>query len=130
MRKPIVFIIDYPKKKGGMADWNRRYSLNAYYAGKHWKRRKADGDFFHAMTRQALQSAGIRKRIIKGPVAITFQWDDRLDIDNHAVMGKMIVDGLKGVLLEDDGPRFVRRVVHEFWGGGCIRVTLEPYRED
>ena len=76
------------------------------------------------MTRSAMRRAGIRERILRNPVEITFRWDDRLDIDNHAVLGKAIVDGMKGYILQDDNRRYVRRVCHEFWDGGEIQVEV------
>lgn len=60
---------------------------------------------------------------------VRFSWDDGLDIDNHAAIGKMIVDALKGYLLVDDNPNWFRRVSHEFWSGGAIRVDILPFEE-
>lgn len=31
----IRFIIPYPPTREGMTEWSRRYSLNAYWSGKH-----------------------------------------------------------------------------------------------
>ena len=36
----------------------------------------------------------------KHPVYITFYHTDRLDIDNHAAVGKMVVDAIKGAIAE------------------------------
>lgn len=48
-----------------------------------------------------------------------------MDIDNHAYMGKMIVDGLKGYLLTDDSRKYVRGVVHRFHDRDCVLVQVE-----
>ena len=109
----IKFTIPYPPTKKGKSVFCKRFGLNAYYAGKHWSARKRDAEELHWMTRSAMR-----------PVDVTFLWDDRLDIDNHAVLGKAIVDGMKGYILQDDNRRYVRRVCHEFWDGGEIQVEV------
>lgn len=124
MRKSLCFSIPYPETKKGMIAWNRRFSLNAYWAGKHYKARSADAKYIHAITMNAMKGAGIRKDPFVVPVEVIFRWDDRLDIDNHGALGKMIMDVLKGWVLMDDSPRWVRRVVHEFWDGGCVGVEV------
>ena len=120
----IRFTIPYPPTKKGKSVFCKRFGLNAYYAGKHWSARKRDAEELHWMTRSAMRRAGIRERTLRNPVEITFRWDDRLDIDNHAVIGKAIVDGMKGYILQDDNRRYVRRVCHEFWDGGEIQVEV------
>lgn len=120
----IKFTIPYPPTKKGKSIFCKRFGLNAYYAGKHWSARKRDAEELHWLTRSAMRRAGIRERILRNPVEITFRWDDRLDIDNHAVLGKAIVDGMKGYILQDDNRRYVRRVCHEFWDGGEIQVEV------
>lgn len=120
----IKFTIPYPPTKKGKSVFCKRFGLNAYYAGKHWSARKRDAEELHWMTRSAMRRAGIRQRMLQRPVEITFRWDDRLDIDNHAVLGKAIVDGMKGYILQDDSRRYVWRVCHEFWDGGEIQVEV------
>lgn len=129
MGKTVIFELPYPPTKKGMAAWNKRFSLNAYWAGKHYRARAKDAQDVHAMTVLALRQARIKKECFKGPVEVVFQWDDRLDIDNHAALGKMIVDALKGYVIKDDSPRWVRRTSHEFWDGRCIRVTVREVEE-
>jgi len=41
----LCFSIEYPKTKAARARWGREYSLNAIYAGKHWRRRKEDAEY-------------------------------------------------------------------------------------
>lgn len=120
-----IFTIDYPKTEAGRKAWAKEYGLNAYYAGKHWSRRQQDAQLWHAMTVSALNAAHIRKRPFDKPVVITFCWDDRLDIDNHAAMGKMIVDALKGRLIRDDSRRWVKGVCHYFHEQRRIKVIVE-----
>lgn len=120
----ISFTIQYPPTKAGKAAWNRRYGLNAYYAGKHYQQRKRDAQELHALTWAALKKARVKKQPVETPVEVRFYWQDGLDIDNHAVIGKAVVDALKGWVLPDDSPRWVRKVSHEFWDGGEIRVEV------
>lgn len=121
----IRFEIQYPQGKKGKSSWNRRFGLNAYYAGKSWPERKRDAEELHMIARAAMHRAGIKPGVISSPVQVRFFWADGLDIDNHAVLGKAIVDAMKGYLLADDGPKYVRKVSHEFWEGDCIRVEVE-----
>lgn len=103
-----TFRIEYPKTKAGKKQWGKEYGLNAIYAGKHWSRRKADSEYWHMLTQAALFRAGIPRRPAQKPVTITFYWDDRLDLDNHAYMRKMIIDGMKGWVIVDDDRRYIR----------------------
>lgn len=126
----IGFTIPYPPTRAGKTAWNRRFGLNAYYSGKHYQQRKRDAQELHALTLAALRRAGIKKRPVANPVEIHFYWQDGLDIDNHAIIGKGIVDALKGWILPDDSPRWVKKVSHEFWDGECIRVEICRIREE
>lgn len=121
----IRFEIQYFQGKKGKSSWNRRFGLNAYYAGKSWPERKRDAEELHMIARAAMHRAGIKPGVISSPAQVRFYWADGLDIDNHAVLGKAIVDAMKGYLLADDGPKYVRKVSHEFWEGDCILVEVE-----
>ena len=88
----ICFTIPYPPTKAGKAAWNRRFGLNAYYAGKHYQARKRDAGHLHGLTLGALAKARVRRQLADGPVQVRFYWDDGLDIDNHAVIGKCVVE--------------------------------------
>ena len=120
----IHFDIPYPATPGGKKDWNRKYSLNAYWSGKHWAQRKKDAEYWHALTISSMAHQGIKRGIINSPVEVEFLWDDRLDIDNHAAMAKMIIDAMKGYILREDNRACVVRVSHGFHDGGVIRVIL------
>ena len=117
----IAFEIPYPREKSRFL---RTYSLNSYYAGKHWAQRKKEMDAWHWMVKAAVRKAKVGHEVFRQPVEVAFFWDDGLDVDNHAVLGKATVDALKGVLLSDDTPKHFVRVSHNFWHGGCIRVEI------
>ena len=120
----ISFTIPYPPTKAGKSDFCRRFGLNAYYAGKAWQARKQDADELHLMTTSAMHRAKIPKNLFECPVKVKFYWDDGLDVDNHAVIGKCVVDAMKGYILRDDRRKWLKGVSHEVWGGGCIRVEI------
>lgn len=124
-----MICIEYPKTKAGKRQWGKEYGLNAIYAGKHWSRRKADSEYWHSLTHVALVRAGIPRNPAQKPVSIDFWWDDRLDLDNHAYMAKMIVDALKGWVIQDDNRRCVREIAHHWHDRGCILVEIRDGRD-
>lgn len=102
-----------------------QWSMNKIYAGIHWSKRKRDAELWHMLVRSALGKAGIQKEVMHRPVTVTIRWNDRLDIDNHGYMAKLIIDGLKGWVIDDDTRRHVHRLVQEFWDKEGIEVTIE-----
>ena len=123
----MIFEIAYPPTKAAKTAWNKRYGLNAYYSGKHYQARKRDAEELHWIARAAMKKARIKKEFVPWPVEIIFRWNDGLDIDNHAYMGKMIVDALKGRLIQDDTKKYVKSVTHEFHEDKVIRVVIEEF---
>lgn len=123
----IRFTIPYPPTRAGMAAWSKRYSLNAYWSGKHYAARNQDAREIHDLTTVCMRKAGIRRKLLDYPVEIRFCWDDGLDADNHAALGKMILDAMKKYILPEDNRKWVRRVSHEFWDGKEILVEVRPY---
>lgn len=128
MNFPVTFEIPYPPGKG-KREWNQRFGLNAYYSGKHYARRKKDAEELHWLAVACMKRAGIRKELTHEPVEVRFFWDDGLDIDNHAVIGKAVVDAMKSCILPEDNRRWVKKVSHEFWEGQKIRVEIHPWKE-
>lgn len=129
MNFPVTFEIPYPPGRG-KADWNKRFGLNAYYAGKHYAQRKKDAEELHWLAAACMKRSRVRKELVREPVEVRFFWDDNLDCDNHAVIGKAVVDAMKGYLLPDDNRRWVKKVSHEFWEGQKIRVEIHPWKEN
>lgn len=121
----IVFETPYPRTKKGKSDWNKRFGLNGYYAGKHWSQRKRDADELHELTHWALQQWKVPRRTAKGPVELRFLFNDRLDCSNHAVIVKTVEDAMKGWVIEDDSRKYVRRIITEFWDGDAVRVEVK-----
>lgn len=117
----MTFYIDYPPKIS-------QYGMNAIYAGKHWTKRKKDAEYWHMTVVNALRLQGIHRGLFQSPVSITFSWNDRMDIDNHAYMGKMVVDALKGYLIEDDTKKFFTEVIHKFHDEKRIKVEINEVK--
>lgn len=122
------FTIDYPKSKAEQKRWNRQYGLNAIYAGKHWSKRNEDKEFWHNMTWAAMHRAKVPKKLFDKSVAVTMHWNDGLDIDNHAYMGKMIVDSMTGWLFQNDNRQYVKSVKHEFHDKDYILVEVSEVK--
>ena len=57
--------------------------------------RKKDAQELHTIAWSAMKQAKVRKKMVTGPVEVRFYWDDNLDVDNHAVIGKAVVDAMK-----------------------------------
>lgn len=121
---PESFRIYYPKSKAEMKRWTKEYGLNKYYSGCHWSIRKRDAEFWHLLTRSAMNRQEVRRTPFEKPVEISLLWNDRLDIDNHAVMGKMIVDAMKGRLINDDNRKWLKGIYHGFHDEEYILIQI------
>lgn len=124
----MKFEIEYPPTKKGKAVWNKRFGLNAYYAGKHWNERKRDAEELHWIARSAMKRAGIRQKILEKPVKLTFLFDDGLDCSNHAVIVKAVEDAMKGWIIKDDSRKYVKSITMMFHEENCIRVIVEEVK--
>ena len=120
----MQLIIPYPKSKAGRASWSKQFGLNAIYAGKHWSRRKQDSEFWHTIVTGELKNQGVDKHLAESPVSIRFFWNDRLDLDNHAYMRKMIIDALKGWVIKDDDRRYISEITDGWHDGNYILVEV------
>ncbi len=118
------FRIPYPQTKAGQKQWTKNYGMNAYYAGKHWSIRKRDADFWHQLVRSCLDGQEVRRTPFKKPVIISFWFNDRLDCSNHGVMIKMIEDGMKGRLIQDDSRKYVKGIECYFHDEDYIKVEV------
>ena len=125
----MIFKIPYPPTKKGKIEWSKKYSLNAYWAGKYWAQRKKDADYWHNLVHSELRRQGIRGSFDR-PGSIPFRWNDRLDLDNHAAMGKMIVDALKGAIIRDDNRQHIKELRHTWHDEDWIEVTIEEWRNE
>ena len=79
----------------------------------------------HNLVYYSLLQQKIKKWIFKKPVAITILYNSSLDIDNHGYLAKMIVDALKGYLIQDDNRKYIKKLTQQFWDGKTVRVMDE-----
>lgn len=128
----LEFNIEYPNTKSGKSAWNKQFSLNAYYAGKHWSVRKKDADFWHSLVFVSLHNLKLKQPITMAtePVEITVLFNDGLDCSNHAAMVKMIEDALKGTIIQDDSPKYVRSIRMGFHDQPNIRVIVKTWHAE
>ena len=52
------------------------------------------------------------------------RFNDRLDIDNHGAVAKMVIDGMKGWVWPDDSRRYIRALTQEFYPGRGMEVEF------
>jgi Holliday junction resolvase RusA-like endonuclease len=101
-----------------------KYSLNKIYSGRHWKQRKDDTEYWHLLTLSALREAKIKRHIFDRPVEIRLCFNDKLDCDNHGYITKMVVDALKGYLIQDDNRKYVSGIYQGFHDRKGIIVEI------
>lgn len=89
-------------------------SLNAFYGGMHWTKRKALVDEWHGLFLTALNDAQVPKEI-PTPVVITiteFCKSHVRDADNAVVAAKFLCDSLKLYgYIPDDNYRYISSVI-------------------
>lgn len=120
-----VLEIDYPKSAAGKKQWNKDYGTNAYWKGKHYAERAKDARYWHELTWAAMAKAQCRKHPFEKPVVITFLWNDNLDLDNHSMMAKMIVDALKPRIIVNDSHKYVHGIENYWHEHPCIKIIIQ-----
>jgi len=116
----ISFEIPMTKKEIG------KYSLNKFYSTNiHWTKRKEIADYFHSLVQCTLYANKVPRFPFKGSVKVTIYYNSDLDIDGHGVISKLIVDAMKGYLINDDTRKYFVNLEQEFWEGNGIRVVIE-----
>lgn len=116
----IEFVI--PIQVTGALGLNSIYSNN-----KHWATRKKEAEEIHDCVKYAMLSQRVEKHIINCPVEINIFYNSKLDIDNHGYIAKLLIDGLKGYLLEDDSPKFVRKLTQSYYSGKGIKIKIDRF---
>lgn len=104
---------------------NSNWGMNKIYAGTHWNDRKEQAQQVHLLVRAAIRKQNRSVRIFKHPVRVRIRYNSRLDIDNHGYLAKLIIDGMKGVLIEDDDRRYVKELYQGFYGGDKKKIVVE-----
>lgn len=115
----VTITLDYPPNVGD-------YSDNKYYSGKHWNKRRADADYWHDRLQY---EAPWNRPPLKSPVKLTFYWNDRVDLSNHGMLAKMIEDGIKHRIIQDDSRRHVAEIVHKWHDEKFIKIVIEEVED-
>lgn len=101
-----------------------KISLNKFYEGMHWIKRKEIADYWHMLTKAELSNANIKREFIENPVDVIIRADSKLDADNHGALIKLIIDGMCGFILKEDDRKFVKSVKFEFHKKDYIEVEV------
>ena len=104
---------------------NGELSLNSIYGGLHWGTRRKQSQKVHEIVRFCMKSQNIPQKIFKKPVNIDFKWHSKLDLDNHGYIAKLIIDSLKGYLIQDDTGKYINRITHEYQREEGIKIKLQ-----
>ena len=120
----IEIHIPYPATKNMQKMWNAEYGMNAIYAGKHWSKRSQDAQLWHYMVNGELNKIKGGYKMFDSPVIITFYFNDRLDVSNHAYIVKLIEDGLKGRVIKDDSQKYVKGIEMYLHKENFIKVVI------
>ena len=106
------------------------YGFNAVYAGKHWGKRNADAARIHEKVWAELLAQKIPRKPMKSPVVLEFYYNSRLDCSNHGYLTKLIEDGLKGWVIEDDDRKHVKGIYQGFWKGEGVKVRVREEKNE
>lgn len=109
---------------------NSNWGMNKIYAGTHWDERKQQAQQVHLLVRAAIRKQNRSVRIFKHPVRVRIRYNSRLDIDNHGYLAKLIIDGMKGILIEDDDRRYVKALDQGFHAGDRRQILVEVEEVD
>ncbi len=101
-----------------------KYGLNEIYKGIHWAKRQKQAKEIHELMYYSMLTQHIPKKLFKKPVVISISYNSNLDCDNHGYLTKMLVDGLKGYLIEDDKRKYVTEVRQKFYDGKDILIEI------
>lgn len=82
------------------------------------------------MTVSAVRDCIKSPHIAKNPATITAYFNDNLDCSNHAAMFKMIEDGIKGLLIEDDSRKYVKGMLIYFHDKDYILVQVKEIENE
>ena len=108
---------------------HRPVSWNRLYSQQHWTKRKALADEVHLLTLAAIPPDA---EMVKGPVWIFITAHNRKPLDPDNICAKLYVDALKGRVIADDDPRYVRGVaLRSETGDPKVEIVIqETYEEE
>lgn len=98
--------------------------MNKIYAGVHWTVRKKQAMEMHEITANSIKDQCTPK-IFDTPVNVKIWYNTRMDIDNHGYLSKMIIDGMKGLFIEDDTRKYVKSLYQGFHEKNKNEIIVE-----
>lgn len=104
---------------------NSEWGMNRVYAGEHWGARKRQAQVVHMLVKSSIRAKYRHVELFEKPVRVRILYNSRLDIDNHGYLSKLFIDGMKGLLIEDDDRRYVRELVQGFHNGDRRKIIVE-----
>ena len=116
----VQFSIDMPNNEISQYSFNKVYSQSW-----HWTDRKEVANYIHKLVYYTMVKRNIPLILFKKPVKVILSYNSKLDCDNHSLLSKLIVDGLKGHLIKNDTRKYVVEVDQKFWNGEGILVEIE-----
>lgn len=94
----------------------RPKSWNTYWAGTHWRKRKAERDRVHMVVREAIDPDNVQMFTVPIDITVIVYFDttgNKKQMDSSNIASKPYIDALIGWYIEDDSPDYVRRVSTE-----------------
>jgi hypothetical protein len=107
---------------------DKRYGLNDN-KGKHWGKIDKLMNEVHESTYYTMLDQEVPKKLFKRPVAIHISYNSNLDIDNHGLVTKWIIDILKGYLIVDDSRKYLKVLIQDFHSGKDVLVEIWEMEE-
>ena len=104
---------------------NGKWSLNRIYSGLHKSARAKQAQTVHWLVRSAISRQCKPIRMFEKPVKVHIQYNSRLDIDNHGYLSKLIIDGMKGILIQDDTRRYVTCLKQIFHTENASKIFVD-----
>jgi hypothetical protein len=119
----------YPQKQlnsKGKVKIKYPLSTNDFYSGRHWTFRKTQADYWHKLVKDTIEDCKINVNLKSNyPASITIYFNNKYDIDNNSAMAKLIIDGMKGLIIQDDTRKFVRVLTLRFYDEDGIKVEVD-----
>lgn len=108
---------------------NFEWGMNRVYSGDHWSIRKQQAAQVHILVKAAIRKQCRNVPVFGSPVTVRIRYNSRLDIDNHGYITKLIIDGMKGLLIKDDDKRYVRELIQCFHTLDKQKIIVEVWDE-
>lgn len=109
------------------AEWG----MNELYSQKKRRNeRMRQAEQVHLMVRAAIRQQVRPVQQFRKPVIVRIWYNSRLDVDNHGFLSKLIIDGMKGLLIEDDDRKHVAGLEQYFHYDDPNDIFMEVREKD